>query len=245
MPKLLFTKIILLLFVFTNCKSSQIVSNYETDSLKIEKISDHVFVHISYLSTKNFGNVPCNGMVLINKGKAIIFDTPTDDAVAMELINWVEKSLHCKIEAIITSHFHVDCLGGLNAFHQRGIPSFASSKTIELAKSKNKIVPQNGFENYLELKLGNKKVISEFVGEGHTIDNIIGYFPSEKTLFGGCLIKAIGAGKGNLEDANTEDWAASVQKIKTKYKDIKVVVPGHGKSGGEDLLDFTIDLFSK
>ena len=86
-------------------------------------------------------------------------------------------------------------------------------------------------------------MVAEFAGEGHTKDNIIGYFPSENVMFGGCLIKEIRAGKGNLEDANVNDWSATVEKIKQEYPKTKIVIPGHGKYGGTELLDYTIKLF--
>ncbi len=104
-------------------------------------------------------------------------------------------------------------------------------------------VPQNGFENYLEIKLGNTKVINEFIGEGQTPDNIISNFPEDKVLFGGCLIKKIGASKGYLGDANINAWSNTVSDVKKKYNEVKTIISGHGKSGGDELLDYTIELF--
>jgi metallo-beta-lactamase class B len=51
------------------------------------------------------------------------------------------------------------------------------------------------------------------------------------------------AGKGNLADANLKEWSNTVGKIKEKFSSAKIVVPGHGRSGGIELLDFTINLF--
>jgi metallo-beta-lactamase class B len=64
-------------------------------------------------------------------------------------------------------------------------------------------------------------------------------------IFGGCLIKEVGAGKGNLADANTIDWSNTVRKIRDEYPDVKRIVPGHGQPGGIELLDYTIKLFDK
>ena len=152
----------------------------------------------------------------------------------------MENNLDCKIKAIIPTHFHEDCLGGLDAFHKHGIASYANNKTINLARSNNLAVPQKGFNNLLQLKVGNKKVLAEFFSEGHTKDNVIGYFPDEKVMFGGCLIKELGVGKGNLNDANVNEWSNTVAKLKIKYPDTKIVIPGHGKPGGTELLNYTI-----
>ena len=69
------------------------------------------------------------------------------------------------------------------------------------------------------------------------------YFPEDNVLFGGCLIKSVGAGKGYLGDANTIAWPGTVHKIKLKYPKTEIVIPGHGKWGGTELLDYTIELF--
>jgi metallo-beta-lactamase class B len=84
---------------------------------------------------------------------------------------------------------------------------------------------------------------NEYFGEGHTKDNIVSYFPSEKVLFGGCLIKEVNASKGYLGDANISEWSGTVQSVKRKYGNAKIVLPGHGKPGGMELLDYTIELF--
>jgi len=68
-----------------------------------------------------------------------------------------------------------------------------------------------------------------YYGEGHTKDNVIVYFPDDKVVFGGCLIKAVDAGKGNLEDANVAAWPETVRKLKRNYPDTKIVIADHGK----------------
>lgn len=235
--------ILLLLVGCTQARQSNSKLGYRSDDLIIQKVTNHVYQHTSFLNTESFGKVPCNGMIVMEGNEAIIFNTTTDKHTSLELINWVENNLGCKIKAVIPTHFHVDCLGGLEAFHTVNIPSYAHKLTLELARSSLSTIPQNGFSKLLELDVGNTKVIAEFIGEGHTTDNIIGYLPGEKIIFGGCLIKELGAGKGNLEDANIKDWPVTVAKLKEKYPDTKIVIPGHGNLGGTELLDYTIELF--
>lgn len=218
---------------------------YQSENLIIKRLSNHIFEHISYLNTNDFGKVACNGMIVIIEKKGVIFDTPTDNNSSLELINYITKELKSEISAIIPTHFHSDCVGGIEEFENYNIPMYASKQTIELLKNNGQIFskPINEFENILILDIGNKKVYAKYYGEGHTKDNLIGYFPDDNAIFGGCLIKEFGAGKGFLGDANTDKWSETVQKIKLEYPEAKIVIPGHGEWGGTELFDYTIELF--
>ncbi len=231
------------LALLTACKIQKQDTKYNTDLLSISTVAPDVFCHVSYLQTESFGNVACNGMVVIYAGEALIFDTPTNDAAADELINWLENVKKVTVKGVVITHFHEDCLGGIKAFHSRNIPSYAHNKTIALTKLNGLEQPQNGFEKSLELTVGNRQVINSFIGEGHTTDNIISYYPAEKVMFGGCLIKTNGATKGYLGDANVMAWSATVEQVRRTYPDATVVIPGHGAVGGTELLDYTVRLF--
>ncbi|SEJ02314.1 metallo-beta-lactamase class B [Dyadobacter sp. SG02] len=243
MKKHILSCLFLLTCICTHAQTED--KSFKSDDLEVQKISDHAYSHLTYLQTESFGKVPCNGLIVFDGGEAVIFDTPVDDATSEKVIRWVEDSLKCKVKAVIATHFHEDCVGGLKAFHKHRIPSYARNETIAFDKERKFPVPQKGFDDRLDLKVGKKKVLAAFYGEGHTRDNIIGYFPDEKVMFGGCLIKEVDATKGNLADANEQAWPATVTKIKAQYPDVKVVIPGHGKIGDTALLDYTIKLFSQ
>ena len=217
---------------------------YQSDQLIITRLAKHSYVHTSYLYTNSFGKVPCNGMIVLNKNEAIVFDTPANDTSTTELINWIEKQAKCNIKAVIPTHYHEDCLGGLKAFHQLNILSYGSKTTIALAREQKSTIPKNAFADQLELTVGGDKIYTRFFGEGHTKDNVVAYFPTDQILFGGCLIKEINATKGWVGDANEKAWSGTVEAIKRTYPSIKKVIPGHGESGDIALLDYTIRLFS-
>lgn len=248
--KLFSTTLLILFFVITICACSpekQAVFKpkevYKSGKLVVTQVTENTFIHNSFIQTNDYGNVPCNGLIVRNNHELVIFDTPTDNAGSEELIKWIQDTLGCKINAVIPTHFHDDCLGGLKAFHNQQIPSYAYFKTIELAKANNRIVPLNSFDDSLILKAGDEIIIAKFFGEGHTKDNIVGYYPCEKILFGGCLLKELDAGKGYLGDANVAEWSNTVEKVKKEYPDVKIVVPGHGEFGDKNLFDYTINLF--
>lgn len=237
---------LLFLFCFFACNSTPTDNLvYQSETLEIRKVAKGTYVHVTYLRLSARLSVPCNGLIFTDENEAAVFDTPSNNKVSAELINWIESELNASVKAIIPNHFHHDCMGGLREFHKRGIPSYASQTTIELAKTGDLGIPQNGFSDLQEITIGKKKIVNRYMGEAHTLGNIMSYIPSANLVFGGCMIKALGAGRGNLDDANTSEWSNTVQSIREAYPELKYVVPGHGKIGGTELLDFTIEMFEE
>ncbi len=234
---------IILTILALGCTSQKKTVAYSSDTLKIVALSKNSFRHISYLSTNDFGKVACNGYIYLKNGQAIVVDTPTDDATANELIRWISEEKKHTLKAVVINHFHNDCLGGLGAFHSEGVPSYANKATITLAKKEDVPIPQNGFDTQLALNIGGAIVLNRYFGEAHTTDNIVTYVASEELLFGGCMVKSLNAKKGYLGDANTNEWSATIAKIKTAYPGLKIVIPGHGNPGGMELLNYTETLF--
>ena len=215
-----------------------------TDQLVIRPIADGVYLHTCFLETQDFGRVPCNGMIVVSGNEAVIFDTPTTDSLSAALIQWIEDRLQRRVTGVVATHFHDDCVGGLDEFHRRGIPSYANRLTQQYARQHQAPVPQHGFDDKLELAVGGRPVIADYLGAGHTRDNVIGYFPAARVLFGGCLIKAQGADAGNLADASPAAWSATVSRVKAQYPSVSIVIPGHGSPGDASLLDYTAALFA-
>ena len=75
-------------------------------------------------------------------------------------------------------------------------------------------------------------------------DNFVVWVPQRKVLFAGDLAKSMGSGKGNVAEADQDEWPEVVRRVMAAYPDVRVVVPGHGRPGGPELLQFTVELFS-
>jgi len=80
-------KTLLLVLTFSLCgnvysqstlspKEFKPIEVYHSEDLIIIQISDNAFLHTSYLQTNDFGNVPCNGMIVRNSNEVVVFDTP-------------------------------------------------------------------------------------------------------------------------------------------------------------------------
>lgn len=241
----LFVVLFVAMFSGVSCSKQESHMNYQSELIRIERVTNHIFIHESFLETQTWGKVGCNGMVFIKNGEAIIFDAPTNDAASDELLAWLGSKV--KVKGVVVNHFHDDCLGGLKALHQQGIPSYAHSLTISLARNDSLIldnyIPQNAFEKVLELTVGGETIFNQYFGRGHTHDNVVSYVPSEHALFGGCLVKSMGASKGHLADADTIAWSATVENVILAFPEVDIVVPGHGPHGDVALLHYTSRLF--
>jgi metallo-beta-lactamase class B len=210
-----------------------------SDNLELIPLSESVFIHVSYHDLGNYKHVAANGLVVIHQDNAFVIDTTWTDQEAAVLINWLSQK-KIKIEGVVATHWHIDCMGGLNAFHKSGIRSFGHELTRKIARKKHLPVPKCGFTESLVLKLKGKTILLYYPGPGHTKDNIVAWLPDEKILFGGCLLKALEwKGLGFIGDADLEHWPETLDKVLKKFPDSRIVIPGHGRPGDLSLIRHT------
>lgn len=213
------------------------------DGLDIVQLSKNSYLHISYIPFQDH-MFPCNGVVYVNDGEAVVIDAPVSNEMSLVLIHWIQETLEARVVSVVVNHFHEDCLGGLSGFYTTGCSSVSHKRTCKLAKSRGFGCTMRYFTDTFSIKVGTERVMNFYPGEAHTVDNIVTWIPSERLLFGGCMVKELNAGYGNLRDANTEAWPETIQRVKERYPKAKTVVPGHGAPGKTKLLDYTIELFS-
>lgn len=220
--------------------------NTVSKDIEVIQISEHSYVHVSYTQVPPFGRVGSNGLIFTRDKEALLFDTPMNDSLTMDLVNWIADSLKARIVGFVPNHWHNDCMGGLNYLNSIGIPSYANERTIAIAKSKNLPVAQHGFADSLTLRLGDQAVICKYYGPAHTVDNIVTWIPSERVLFGGCMVKDLKSQTlGNIADADLAEWPNTIGRVIAAYPSANFVVPGHGAVGGTELLKHTEELLTK
>jgi metallo-beta-lactamase class B len=210
------------------------------EDIELIKISSDAYIHVSTAEMQGFGRVSSNGLILIDGNESILFDTPANDVQTETLVRYLKEKLNLSIKAFVPNHWHNDCMGGLNYLQKNFIRSYANNKTIEIARQHNLPLPDEGFNDSLELSLGNKKVFCWYPGAAHSMDNIVIWIPSEKILFAGCMCKSIESSNiGNLTDGDPDQYHLTIDKVISRFGDAKIVIPGHGNAGGFDLLIHT------
>lgn len=207
--------------------------------IKIFPLSTHLYRYVA----SNF-DVPSNGLICVDNKEALLIDAPEGGNVTDSLLRWITTGLGATVKCAVITHWHgQDRMGGIAAINELGIPSYCSNKTLQIATEKNLAHPAIGFDDSLVLHVGNVAVECRFLGAGHTTDNIVVWFPEEKVLFGGCLVKDLKSQTlGYIKDADMKAWPVTIQKVIDKFPDAALVFPGHFESGGKELLYHTLEL---
>lgn len=214
-----------------------------SDDVTVRKLVEGVWLHTTYFDLVSYKHVPANGLIVMDGKCAMMIDLPWTNKQAGVLFDWVAREHRATIQKVVPTHFHIDCVGGLAEAHRRGADSFGLRKTFVLLKQTKKTAPNNWFTERMSLSCGDMCVELAFLGGGHTIDNIVAWIPSKEILFAGCLVKTLNAKNiGNIEDADLTSYPVTLRKVKETYQNAKIVVPGHGRPGGLDLIDHTIKL---
>lgn len=258
---------ILLISVAASVASAQTQTDYPVirlnDELELREILSNVFV-----VTHKF---PWGGnslVVLIGDEDAVFVDTPYTPEATEVVLDWINDRYGIRKFIEVNTGYHVDNLGGNQAFVRRDLPIIGSDRTVELLHERGEATRQltmgwlEGAENarfrerhatipYVEptelfqlergwnLTVGNEDIEIFFPGETHSPDNVVVYFPDRKLLFGGCMLR-VGNGTGNRADANMETWRTSVERLRDY--DCVAVIPGHGIRFDPGVIDNTISI---
>lgn len=231
------------LVIFMLLIVGSVYADEKLPDLNVEEIEKDVFLHKSYSHVNGFGLVSSNGLVVIDNKKAFIVDTPWSEKDTVNLVQWIEDRNLVLIGSIST-HSHEDRTAGIKWLNARSIPTYASALTNELLKKDNKEAAAKSFEGS-EIMLADGLIEAFYPGGGHTIDNIVVWLPKSQILFGGCFVRSVDStGLGYVGEADIKSWSSSVENVLSRYPEIKMVVPGHGKIGGLSLLTHTKKLAS-
>lgn len=236
-------KLIILLSFFLIWVKAFSVSDtiFISEDVQLIEIAKGIYIHQTWTPYGTSGaKFSSNGLLIIENTKAFWVDTPMSEEHTAQLQQYISDSLKAKTEELIVCHFHDDCLGGLNLLHNVGVHSISNKLTWEICQQQQIEQTHEFFSDSIQFDFYNRKIFAYYFGAGHTIDNIVIYLPSEKILFGGCLIKSVHArGMGNVADAVVDEWYQTVESIKHSALKIDVVIPGHGAMGGKELFEHT------
>lgn len=204
-----------------------------TPDLELRELRPGIWLHTSWQALEDGTRFPSNGLVVREGNGLVLVDTAWGDPLTEELLDRIERELKLPVVRAVATHFHDDRLGGAATLKKRGIPLYAHPLTI--AK-----MPGLGLKP-LPASFGSLEVY--YPGPAHAPDNVVVWIPGAKVLFGGCAVRSANStALGNLSDADLLRWHESIRNVMRRYGDAEIVVPGHGKPGGKELLERTLEL---
>lgn len=212
--------------------------------LKIEKLNNNIYITTTY---NTFNNVKYSGNAayLITKKGVILFDTPWDETQYQPLLDSIKTKHNLPVIAVYASHWHDDRAGGFAYYQKKGIPTYATALTNSILREKGLTEATHEIKLGKTIRVGGQQFVIDFVGEGHSLDNTIVWFPKYKIMNGGCLIKGADAqNMGFVGDGNINAWPQTIQTLQTRYPNIKKVIPGHDQWQLDGALERTIQLLN-
>ncbi|MEQ8416967.1 MAG: subclass B1 metallo-beta-lactamase [Imperialibacter sp.] len=196
--------------------------------IEVKKHSSSIYIYESYGAYQG-GKVGANAVIFVGKDSVVVIDTPWGNDQTIQLLDWIDREIKKPVASFVITHFHDDRIGGIAVLKERGIPAVSSELTAKLAVENGIAMPDVLFKNDTTIALAGGKIEVFYPGAGHSPDNVVVYFPSEKLLYGGCFLKdASTTSLGNLGDADVAAWPVSLEKMKKRFPKPKMVIPGHG-----------------
>jgi metallo-beta-lactamase class B len=102
------------------------------------------------------------------------------------------------------------------------------------------VLPDITYPGNFELQDGRVQAL--YLGPSHSPDDIFVYFPQEKVLYGGCVLKEQ---LGNLALANVEEYPKTLQKLKALNLGYTTIIAGHWSPiHGPELVDQYLQLLT-
>lgn len=216
-------------------------------TVKLRLLRPGVWIHTSRYVFPDGSVIPSNGLVVREGNGLVLIDTAWGEMLTAELLDEIQREIKLPVRRAIVTHSHADRIAGADLLRQRGIPVYAHPLTCRRAASVAIAMPTDSLALHKPgdaVFVGSVEVF--YPGPAHSPDNVVVWVQSARVLFGGCAVKSLDADNlGNLADADTRAWPASLHRVMERYHQAEVVVPGHGAEGRQDLLTHTLELLTK
>lgn len=219
------------------------------------EVSLHHLKGALYVAEDTF-HAPENSIIHMGTEGVTVIGATWTPRTAELLAAEIAKITDRPVVAIVNTNYHPDRAGG-NAYWKRiGARIISTTLTRELLQREwisivawthaaiadfpdvPLALPDETHEGGFELQQGKIRAI--YLGPSHTPDGIFVYFPDEKVLYGGCIVKEQ---LGNLTFANLEEYPKTLRKLQQLGLDIDIVVAGHGKPvHGPELIEHYLTL---
>ena len=229
----------LFLFAFTSTFAQS------NKALEIFHLTTNFYIFTTYQDYRGTP-FPSNGMYLVTDSGVVLFDTPWDTTQFQPLLDSIKTRHNKEVLMAIATHSHDDRTAGLEYYAQKGIKTFTTALTDSVSKINGEKRAEFLIKKDTAFSVGEYTFEIFYPGVGHTLDNIIIWFPQQKILYGACFVKSTDTQSlGNVADANVYEWPNSIRNVLSKFGQPEYVIPGHQSWKDNKSLEHTLRLLEK
>jgi glyoxylase-like metal-dependent hydrolase (beta-lactamase superfamily II) len=157
------------LFVLCMLISIIAFSQKQVKKIEIKHLTKNVYVCISYgYPPGGHEPFPANSLFAVTPKGIVLVNTPWGDEQTQQLVDNVKQRFNKKIIFCVATHFHDDCVGGLDVLKKQGAKTYTSKQTYILAKKEKNELPQYTFAGDTTFTIGGVTLKTYYPGEGHT-----------------------------------------------------------------------------
>ena len=191
-----------------------------------------------------------NSLIYIGTSSITVIGATWTPATAQLLHAEIKKVSSLPIGEVIDTSPDLEWVGGNDYWKSVGAKVVAANVTCELIPKKwvPPLPPSKNFPDYPDLppslpaeckpapfSLQGGRVQVLFLGPSHTDGDVFVYFPEQKVLDAGSILKEQ---VGNLASANLDEYPKTLEKLKELHLDIRTVIAGHWSPvHGPELID--------
>ena len=221
--------------------------------LVLTHLKGPLYVAEDYLYAKE------NSIVYAGRDHVTVVGATWTPETAKLLAAEIRKITSKPITEVVDTNHDLDRTGGNAYFRSIGARIVATRLTRDLLKKDGAdavrqvarmfpgypdvpiVLPDETFAGDFELQGGAVRGI--YLGPSHKPDDIFVWFPKEKVLYGGCILKEE---LGNLDGADLAEYPRTLRKLKALHLDIRTVVSGHySPLHGPELIDRYLALLAQ
>jgi metallo-beta-lactamase class B len=191
-----------------------------------------------------------NSLVYVGKSSITVIGATWTPTTAQLLHSEIKKVSSLPIGEVIDTSPDLEWVGGNDYWKSVGAKVVAANVTCELIPKKwiSPLPPSKNFPDYPDLppslptqcsaspfSLQNGRIQVLFLGPSHTDGDVFVYFPQQKVLDAGSILKEQ---VGNLASANLDEYPKTLEKLKALHLNIRTVISGHWSPvHGPELID--------
>jgi metallo-beta-lactamase class B len=237
--------------VFASATAGDVVP--EAPKLVLTHLTGLTYVAEDYAYAKE------NSVVYVGADHVTVVGATWTPQTAELLVGEIRKITSKPVTEVINTNHDLDRVGGNAFFKSIGARIVSTVLTRDLLKRDGPaavrslqtdfpdfpdvpiVLPDETHPGDFTLQDGAVRAI--YLGPSHKPDDIFVFFPNEKVLYGGCVLKEQ---LGNMDGADLAEYPKTLRKLKQLHLDIATVVAGHySPVHGPELIDHYIRLLAQ